>query len=127
MLGGTVLDRENSINDLGVIMDEKMTFSGHVDVMVAKTVAMLAFIRRLLLEFRDSYTLKSLYTSLVRPKLVYAGLVWKPFYDGRVDRVERVQRRFIRYALRGLGWTFTLTFIFDVLRGRVNSPNLLSI
>jgi hypothetical protein len=128
MLDGTVLDRVNSINDFGVIMDEKMTFSGHVDVMVAKTVArMLGFIRRLLLEFRDSYTLKSLHTSLVRPKLEYAGLVWKPFYDGRVDRVERVQRRFIRYALLGLGWTFTLKYIFDVLSGRVNSPKLLSI
>jgi hypothetical protein len=31
--------------------------------------------------------------------------VWNPFYDVRVDRVERVQSRFIRYALRGLGWT----------------------
>jgi hypothetical protein len=28
-----------------------------------------------------------------------------PFYDVRVDRVERVQIRFIRYVLRGLGWT----------------------
>jgi hypothetical protein len=29
MLGGTVLDRVSSLNDLGVIMDEKMTFSEH--------------------------------------------------------------------------------------------------
>jgi hypothetical protein len=36
MIGGTVLDRLSSINDLGVIMDEKMTFLEHVDVMVAK-------------------------------------------------------------------------------------------
>jgi hypothetical protein len=41
MLGGTVLDRVSSINDLGVIMDE------HVDVMVAKALAMRGFIRRL--------------------------------------------------------------------------------
>jgi hypothetical protein len=41
MLGGTVLDWVSSINDLGVIMDEKMTFSEHVDVMVAKAFAML--------------------------------------------------------------------------------------
>jgi hypothetical protein len=34
MLGGTVLDRVR--NDIGVIMDEKMTFSEHVEVMVAK-------------------------------------------------------------------------------------------
>jgi hypothetical protein len=110
---------------------------------------MLGFIRRLSLEFRDPYTLKSLYTSLIRPKLEYASCVWSPFYDVHVDKVERVQRRFIRYALRGLGWTDTydlppyehrcallrldtlvkrrsIMFIFDILLGRMNSPNLLS-
>jgi hypothetical protein len=95
MLGGTVLDRVSSINDLGVIMDVKMSFSEHVNVMVA--FAMLGFIRRLSLEFRDPYTLKSLYMSLVHPKLEYASCVWNPFYDVCVDRVESVQRRFIRY------------------------------
>jgi hypothetical protein len=34
MLGGTVLNRVSSINDLGVIMDEKMIFLEHIDVMV---------------------------------------------------------------------------------------------
>jgi hypothetical protein len=80
MFAGTVLDRVSSINDVGVIMDEKMDFSEHVDVMVGKAFAMLGFIRRLSLEFRDPYTLKSLYTSLVRPKLEYASSVWSPFY-----------------------------------------------
>jgi hypothetical protein len=66
-------------------MDEKITFSEHVDAMVAKAFAMLGFIRRLSLEFRDPYTLKSLYMSLVRP-----SCMWNPFYDVCVDRVERV-------------------------------------
>jgi hypothetical protein len=70
----------------------------------------------------------------------------------RVDKVERVLRRFIRYALRSLGWTDTydlppyehrcallgldtlvkrgsiacIMFIFDGLSGRMNSPSLLS-
>jgi hypothetical protein len=105
MLGGTLLDRISSINDLGVIMDEKMNFSEHIDVMVGKAFAMLGFIRRLSFEFRDPYTLRSLYTSLVRPKLKYASSVWSPFYEVCVNKVERVQRKFIRYALRGLCWT----------------------
>jgi hypothetical protein len=41
----------------------------------------------------------------VRPKLEYASCVWNPFHDVRVDKVERLQRRFIRYALRSLSWT----------------------
>jgi hypothetical protein len=81
----------SSINDLGVIINEKMNFSEHVDVIVAKVFAMLGFIRRLLLEFRDPYTLKS----LVRPKLEYAYCGWNPFYDVHVDRVECMQRQFI--------------------------------
>jgi hypothetical protein len=54
-------------------MDEKMNFSEDVDVMVgkvfARVFAMLGFIRRLSFEFRSTYTLRYLYTSLVRPKL----------------------------------------------------------
>jgi hypothetical protein len=53
-----VLNRVSSINDLGVIVDKKMTFSEHVDFMAAKAFAMLGFIRRFSLEFRDPYTLK---------------------------------------------------------------------
>jgi hypothetical protein len=45
MLGGTVLDRLSSIYDPGVIIDEKMNFSEHIDVMVGKAFAMLGFIR----------------------------------------------------------------------------------
>jgi hypothetical protein len=63
LLGGTVLDRVRFINDLGVIMDKKITFSEHVDVLVKNAFAMLGFIRRLSLEFRNSYTKVSLHVS----------------------------------------------------------------
>jgi hypothetical protein len=68
MLCGTVLDRVNSY-DLRVIIDERINFLEHIDVMVGKAFAMLGFIRRLSFEFRDPYTLKCLCTSLVRTKL----------------------------------------------------------
>jgi hypothetical protein len=70
----------------------------------------------------------------------------------RVDKVECVQSKFIRYALRSLDWTDIydlpphehicalmclvtivkrrsitfIMFIFDILSGVMNSPNLLS-
>jgi hypothetical protein len=51
-----MLDPISSINDLGVIMDEKMNFSEHIDVMVGKAFACWGLIRRLSFEFRDPYT-----------------------------------------------------------------------
>jgi hypothetical protein len=81
MLSGTVLDRLSSLNDLGVIMDEKMTRI-YQETFVGVQ--------------RSLYS----YTSLVCPKLEYASCVWNPLDDVRVYRVERVQRRFIRYASR---------------------------
>jgi hypothetical protein len=46
-----------------------------------------------------------------------------------VNKVDRVQRRFIRYALRTLNGYLRfacIMFIFGVLGGKMNSPNLLS-
>jgi hypothetical protein len=83
-------------------MDEKMNFSEHVNVMVGKVSAMLGFIRRQSFEFRDPCTLKFLSVHILGSSKVG---VWSPFYDVRVDKVERMLRRFIRNALHNLGWT----------------------
>jgi hypothetical protein len=69
ILGGIIFHRVDSINDLGVKMDSMMFFTGHIDVTIGKTLAMLWFVKRLSCEFRDPYTLKTLYVSLVHPKL----------------------------------------------------------
>jgi hypothetical protein len=41
MLSGIILERVDSINDLGIIMDSKMSFFEHVDVTVGRALAML--------------------------------------------------------------------------------------
>jgi hypothetical protein len=51
-------------------MDSRMSFSRHIDVTVGKVLAMLGFVKRSG-EFRDPYTLRTLYVSLVRLKLEY--------------------------------------------------------
>jgi hypothetical protein len=98
MLGGIILDRVDSINDLGVIMDSKMSFTGYVDVTVGRDLVMLGFVKRLSCKFRDPYTLKTLYVSLVRQKLEYASCVWRSFYGAHINRIEHVQRELVRFA-----------------------------
>jgi hypothetical protein len=58
-----------------------MSFSRHINGTVGKALAMLGPVRRLSGVLRDAYTLRTLYVSLVRPKLEYASCVWRPVYD----------------------------------------------
>jgi hypothetical protein len=74
----------SSINDLGVIMNEKMTISEYVDVMVVKAFAMLGFIRRLSLELLKIFILLSLSTCLWFVRNWNTQVAWwNQFYDTR--------------------------------------------
>jgi hypothetical protein len=65
---------------------------------------MLGFIKRISRDFRDPYTHKTIYTSLVRPNLEHAACVWSPHQSVYSERLERVQHNFIRYAVSQLPW-----------------------
>ncbi|XP_062557293.1 uncharacterized protein LOC134222165 [Armigeres subalbatus] len=86
-------------------MDKKLNSSEHISVTTAKAFAVLGFIRRNGAEFNDVFSLKSLYSCLVRSILENAVPVWAPFHEVQSARIERVQRSFVRFALRRLPWT----------------------
>jgi hypothetical protein len=69
MFGDIILDGVCSITELWVVMNGRMSFSKHIDVTVGKALAMLGSVKRLSGEFRDPYSLRTLYGSLVHPKL----------------------------------------------------------
>ena len=138
--------------DLGVVLDCKLSFREHIDSVVNKASAMLGFIKRLSKEFRCPYTYKILYTTYVRSRLEYASCVWQPFYVTHVNRIERIQEKFIKFALQRLPWNPNLELppyenrcrvlvmdtlkkrrdiarvllVFDLLSGKIDSPNLLT-
>lgn len=103
-MGSIQLERVQSIRDLGVTIDSQLRFNEHVSVTTAKAFSVLGFIRRNATHFTDPYTLKSLFCALVRSILEYAAPIWNPYHASQIIRIERVQRRFIRFALRNLPW-----------------------
>ena len=86
-----------SIRDLGVIIDKNITFSEHIDEVVQATLKTLGFIFRSTKDFTKTESFITLYNSLIKSKLQYAALIWFPNYDIHVDRLEYVQRRFLKY------------------------------
>lgn len=95
----------DSLCDLGIICDRELNFRSHIDTSIKRANSALGFVKRWSKEFSDPYVTKSLYTTFVRPLLEYASQVWSPSYLSHSQRIEAVQRRFLRFALRGLPWS----------------------
>jgi hypothetical protein len=64
-INGMALERVDEIKDLGVIMEERMSFLPHIEAIISKSTRILGFINRISRDFRDRYTHKTLHTSLV--------------------------------------------------------------
>ena len=103
-ISGIELERVSVVKDLGVLLDSKLSFSDHYSTIIAKANRNLGFIFRIAAEFHDPYCLRALYVSLVRSVLESASIVWCPYTEIWSRRIEAVQKRFIRYALRFLPW-----------------------
>lgn len=103
-LAGELIHRVTCVKDLGVLLDSQLTYKQHINYIVAKASRSFGLIMRMTRNFTDVYCLKNLYCSLVRPTLEYCSVIWNPHYLNGVNRIEAVQRRFIRYTLRRLPW-----------------------
>lgn len=101
---GTLLSRVTVVKDLGVLLDTNLSFRNHFSNIIARANRNLGFIMRSTGDFSDPFTLRSLYYSLVRSTLEYACVVWSPYTNVWILRIEAIQAKFTRYALRLLPW-----------------------
>lgn len=151
-IDGCSLQKLDSVKDLGVWFNSQFSFNIHIDTIISKANSTLGFVKRWSKEFNDPYVTRILYCTFVRPILEYACLVWSPSCRTQVRRLEAVQKRFLRFALRDLPWTnpFVLppyedrlkllslqtletrrinaqvVFAMDCMLGRINSPEIVS-
>lgn len=104
LLGNEQVVRQTKVRDLGVLLDSKLSFVDHYNSVIHKSQSMLGFIKRFSYHFNDPYTIKTLYVSYVRSILEYCSVVWSPYQDVHSNRIESVQKQFLLFALRKLGW-----------------------
>lgn len=93
------LPRTSLMNDLGVIFDSELRFNEHISLITAKAFKMAGFIMRRCWEFSNIEVLMSLYFSLVRSHLEYCCVIWSPYYQIHIKRLERVQIKFVNFLL----------------------------
>ena len=102
--GNHILERLNVVKDLGVLLDSKLSFRQHQSAVVDKANRQLGFMFRMAREFDDPLCLRSLYCSLVRSHLEFSAVIWSPYHQNWIDRIESIQKKFVWYACRKMPW-----------------------
>ena len=145
------LESVDLFSDLGILLDHRLNFRPHISMTINKAYGVLGFMKRWSKEFSDPYITKRLYTSLVRPILEYGSIIWDPCYTIHINFVESVQKQFLLFCLRGLGWNsralpsyksrlnliklpslksrrtlLNISFLLSLFHGNINSNYLLS-
>lgn len=92
-----VLEKVDTISDLGVVFEKKLDFGIHLDAVVSRAMNTLGFVMRSTREFTNIDTIIYLYKTLVLSKLTYCSQIWSPHYEVDYKKLESIQRKFLRY------------------------------
>ena len=70
------IERVDTINDLGLILNKKMNFNDDCTFIISKAKLMAGFVKRQMSELRDMEVLKSLcFFSAISTRILYSSLV----------------------------------------------------
>ena len=78
--------------DLGVQVDDKLSFTKHIECQVNKANRLVGLIRRSF-TYIDKDTMRQLFTAIVRPHLEFANIIWSPRFKKEEELIEKVQAR----------------------------------
>ena len=97
-LASQILECVKEHSYLGIILDQQMIFTSHINHIVSKATKVLNFLKRNLHKCSTS-TKATTYISLVRPILEYASSVWDPYQYNKIYIIDRrIQRRAARWS-----------------------------
>ena len=96
---GDVIERCAQIKCLGVIIDEHLSWSYHVDYICKKVYGSLSMLRRVR-PYVDTNTLKILYLCIVQSHLDYCCEIWGLRFHMHTERLLKLQKRAARLILK---------------------------
>ena len=88
-LNGHILQQVSENPYLGVIIQDNLQWSSHIDKITGSADRTLGFIRRNLRNCNGQFKATA-YISLVRSVLEYSSTVWDPYLEGDIQRLEKI-------------------------------------
>lgn len=90
-MGDIPLNKAKEEKDLGVIIQETLGPERHISKIFGTTYNMLTNIR-VAFHYMDKEMMKKIITSMIRPQLEYAAVVWSPHLQKDIRKIERLQK-----------------------------------
>ena len=107
LYNGTIhaLESTKEERDLGVLIDNQLSFNSHVFSKVTKTSQMTRIIRNSFTSL-DHITFPQSFKSLVRPHIEYASCVWSLSVKYLSPKIEGGQRRAGKLPIAMTSWSY---------------------
>ena len=90
---GEEIEIKHVVRDLGIEMQDNLTFNAHIITVATKGHKMENWILRTFIS-RNLTTMKILLKSIVVPQTEYGSVIWGPFDQGQINLLEKIQKRF---------------------------------
>ena len=102
-MDGAAIGRVHVMRDLGVILDEKLTFGPHIDSVISKANRSLGLLIRSFqtgkngssLHGVNPKTIVGVYCATVRSILEYGCVIWGGAANAHLNRIEKIQHKFL--------------------------------
>jgi len=87
------IQEKQSVRDLGIMINNTMTFTDHITKVCNKAKQICGWIQRTF-KTRDKEIMRTLWNSLVQPHLDYCSQLWAPHKIGEIQKLEAIQRQY---------------------------------
>ena len=91
---GATIEVKDSLKDLGIYLSSDLSFKLQVEKVVTSASKLAGWGLRTFRR-RGSATMRSIWRSLVQPKLDYCSQFWSPGDQDSINKIESVQRHFL--------------------------------
>jgi hypothetical protein len=104
-LDDTSLERVVKYKYLGIIFTADLSWSEHIQSISSKAKKLLGVLYRQFYSHSSTFTLLTLYRSIVRPRLEYTSSVWNPYLDKNIKLLESVQKMALKICTKHCNWS----------------------
>lgn len=144
------LPRVEHVRDLGIIIDSKLMFDMHIDLISSDASRLFGFVSRKCAQFTNVKAIVCLFNAFVLGKLSFGSIIWNPRYGVYRDRLESVQNKLLKFisfkehfliqdhdysaarehfniiSLANRRKITDVMFLFNIINSHYNAPSILS-